>query len=120
MRKERIDEIPLPGIPLGLRAGTRYEPVSLEVQRGDTVVFVSDGILECQNGENDAFGTERLAAVLTSLSSDASAQEISSAILSATDVFSSQFFALHDDRSLIVLRVTEESSAQVSPIPMIY
>ena len=120
VRNGRFEEIPLSGIPLGLMAGTRYEPVSLDVQNGDAVVLVSDGILECHNSKNEAFGTERLATVLTSLPSDASAQEISSAILSATDVFSSQFFALHDDRSLIVLRVTEESSAQVSPIPMIY
>jgi len=120
VRNGRIEEVPLSGIPLGLMAGTRYEPVSLDVQRGDAVVFVSDGILECQNTKNEAFGTGRLAAVLTSLPSDASAQEISSGILSATDVFSSEVSAPHNDRSLIVLRVTEESSAQVSPAPMIY
>jgi len=108
------------GIPLGLMVGARYEPVSLDVQTGDTVVFVSDGILECQNTENEAFGTDRLAAVLTSLPFDASTEEISSTILSATDVFSAQAPAPHDDRSLIVLRVTEESSAQVSPVPVFY
>ena len=106
VRKGRTEQIPLAGIPLGLMAGTRYEPVSLDVRLGDMVVFVSDGILECQNSKNEAFGMERLAAVLTSLPSDASAEEISSAILSVTDVFSGQASTLHDDRSLIVLRVT--------------
>jgi sigma-B regulation protein RsbU (phosphoserine phosphatase) len=120
VRNGRIEEISLSGIPLGLMAGTRYEPVSLEVQRGDTVVFVSDGILECQDSKDEAFGTGRLGAVLTSLPSDASAQKISSAILSVTDVFSGQVSALHDDRSLIVLKVTEESSADLSRVPMIY
>jgi sigma-B regulation protein RsbU (phosphoserine phosphatase) len=120
VRRGRIEEIPLSGIPLGLLAATRYEPVSFGVHRGDTVVLVSDGILECQNSENEAFGNERLAAVLTSLPPDASAEEISSAILSATDVFSAQAPAPHDDRSLIALRVTEESSAQVPPVPMLY
>jgi len=116
----RIEEIPLSGIPLGLMAGTRYEPVSLDVQLGDTVVFVSDGILECQSSKGLAFGTERLAAVLNSLPSNASAEEISSAILTVTDVFGAQASALHDDRSLIVLRVTEESSPELSQIPVIY
>ena len=120
MRKGRIDEIPLSGIPLGLLEGTRYEPVSLEVQSGDTVVFVSDGILECQCSRNEAFGAKRLAAVVTSLREDASAQEISSAILSATDVFSGQTSALHDDRSLIILRVTEVPSAAHRRVPVIY
>jgi len=119
VRKGRIEEIPLAGIPLGLMAGTRYEPVSVDVQPGDTVVFVSDGILECQDSENEPFGIERLAAVLTSLP-DASAHEISSAILSATDVFSAQSQTPHDDRSLIVLRVTDDLSAHLSPVPVIY
>lgn len=116
VRKGIIEEIPVSGIPLGLMAGTRYEPVSLGVQRGDTVVFVSDGILECQNNEHETFGTERLATVLTSLPSDASANEISSAILSATDVFGGQRSAVHDDRSLIVLNVTEESHIFQGPV----
>lgn len=120
MRKGRIEEIPLSGIPLGLLADPRYEPASLEVQSGDTVVFVSDGILECQCSRNEAFGADRLAAVVTSLPADASAQEISSAILSATDVFSGHTSVLHDDRSLIVVRVAEDSSRDLSRVPVIY
>jgi sigma-B regulation protein RsbU (phosphoserine phosphatase) len=116
----RIEEIPLTGIPLGLVPGTKYEPVSLDLQSGDTLLFVSDGILECQSSKREAFGIERLAAVLTSLPSDTSADEISSAILSATDVFSCQASAQRDDRSLIVLRVTEDSSANLPRVPVIY
>jgi len=120
VHKGRIEEIPLTGIPVGLMAGTKYEPLSLDLQSGDTLVFDSDGILECQNSKHEAFGTERLAAALTSLPSDASADEISFAILSATDVFSGQASAQHDDRSLVVLRVTEDSSSDPSRVPVIY
>lgn len=120
VRKGRIEEIPLSGIPLGLMAGTRYEPVSLDLLPGDTVVFVSDGIVECQGSKHEAFGTERLTAVLTSLPSGASAKEISSAILSATDVFGGESSAMHDDRSLIVLTATEESSPGVTGVPLMY
>ena len=108
VRKRRIEEIPACGIPLGLMEGTRYEPVSLHLQPRDAVVFVSDGIVESQDGKNEAFGIERLGAVLTSLPSDSPAQEISSAILTATDVFSGETSAMHDDRSLFVLRATED------------
>jgi len=117
VRKRRIEEIPACGIPLGLMAGTRYEPVSLHLQPRDTVVFVSDGIVESQDGKNEAFGIERLGAVLTSLPSDSSAQEISSAILTATDVFSGETSAMHDDRSLFVLRATEDLAADLSLSP---
>ena len=120
VRNGRIEEIRLSGIPLGLMAGTRYERVSLDVAPGDTVVFVSDGILECQSSKKESFGIGRLAALLTSLPSDASAQEISSAILCATDVFSGHSSAMRDDRSLIVLRVTEESAEPLTRVPVIY
>ena len=120
LRNERIEEIELSGIPLGLIAGTRYEPISLDLQFGDIVVFTSDGILERQNMKHEAFGPKRLAAVLSSLPQDTSAKEISSTILGSTDAFSGQASALHDDRSLIVLRLIEESSPDCSGIPIIY
>lgn len=119
LRNGRIEEIAVSGIPLGLLKGTRYEAVSLNLQLGDIVVFVSDGILECQNREEEAFGARRLVAVLTSLPQDASAEDISSAILGATDEFSCHTFAPHDDRSLIVLKVTDKSSPDCSGFPFI-
>ena len=39
VRKRRIEEIPASGIPLGLMAGTRYEPVSLHLQPRDAVAL---------------------------------------------------------------------------------
>lgn len=104
-RNERIEEIEPSGIPLGLIVGMRYEPVSLDLQLGDIVVFTSGGILECQNTKREAFGPRRLAVVLASLPQDASAKEISSAILCSTDEFSGHTSAVHDDRSPIVLRL---------------
>jgi sigma-B regulation protein RsbU (phosphoserine phosphatase) len=120
LRKGGIEEIEVSGIPLGLMEDTRYEAVSLDLQLGDIVVFVSDGILECQNREQEAFGARRLAAVLTSLPPNASAEDISSAILDATGVFSHDASALRDDRSLIVLRLTDKSSPDRSGLPIIY
>ena len=119
LRNGRIEEIAVSGIPLGLFAGTRYEAVSIDLQLSDIVVFVSDGILECQNREQEAFGARRLVAVLTSLAQAASAEDISSAILGATDEFSYHTSAQHDDRSLIVLKVTDKSSPDCSGFPFI-
>lgn len=109
LRNGRIEEIAVLGTPLGLLKGTRYEAVSLNLQLSDIVVFVSDGILEYQNREQEASGARRLVAVLTSLPQDASAEDISSTILGATDEFSCHTSAPHDDRSLIVLRLLPRS-----------
>lgn len=120
LRNGKIEEIGVSGIPLGLVEGTHYHPVSLDLQLGDVVAFVSDGILECQNGDDETFGARRLAAVLTSLPEGASAKEFSSAILCSTDTFSSHASALRDDRSLVVLKVIEKSSPAYSAIPILY
>jgi len=109
LRDGKIQEIAVSGIPLGLVENAGYEAVSLDLHLGDTFVFVSDGILECRDGEQEAFGTGRLRIVLNSLPHDAPAEDISSAILSATDDFSGRTSAPDDDRSLIVLRVTDGS-----------
>lgn len=119
-RKGRIEEIAVSGIPLGLIEGTRYDAVSLDLQLGEIVVFASDGILECQNNEQEAFGASRLGAVLASLPQDTRAEDISSAILGPTDDFSRDPSSPHDDRSLIVLRVTDEPSADFPRLPVIY
>ena len=111
MRKGRIEEITVSGIPLGRNESTRYEAASLDLEPADIVVFASDGILECQNREQEAFGASRLGTVLISLPQGASANDISSAILSATDEFSGDPSFPDDDRSLIVLRVTDEPVA---------
>ena len=120
LRGGRVDEIPVAGIPLGLMEGTRYDAVSVDLRLGDVVVFASDGILECQNREQESFGAGRLADVLTSLPQDAPAKHISSAILCATDEFSRDTPVQCDDRSLIVLRVTDELRADFSGLPVIY
>jgi len=120
LRSGRVEEIAVAGIPLGLLEGTRYDAVSLDLRLGDVVVFVSDGILECQNREQEAFGAGRLAAVLTSLPQDAPAKDFSSAMLDATDEFGHETPVQNDDRSLIVLRVTGELRADFSRLPVIY
>ena len=45
---------------------------------------------------------------------------ISTNILAATDAHSGPGWAPHDDRTLLVLRVTEEASADYSRLPIIY
>ena len=120
LRGGRVEEIAVSGIPLGLIEGTQYDAVSLELLLGDVVVFASDGILECQNQEEEAFGAGRLATVLMSLPQDAPAKDISSAILGGTDEFSHDTPLQNDDRSLIVVRMTEELRTDFSRLPVIY
>jgi len=57
-------------LPLGLRAGARYEPIHASIAHGDRLVFVSDGIPEAPlHGE--PLGYERVASILGSVNGNA-------------------------------------------------
>ena len=52
--------LPLPpGLPLGVVAGAEYEQVSFQLNRGDRLVFLSDGVVEATNAQGELFGFER-------------------------------------------------------------
>jgi len=120
LRDGTISEINVGGIPLGLFLESDYEIATLDLQPGDAVIFASDGILESQNSEQEVFGSERLVEVFRELSPQSSSKDISSAILGATDKFSGPLVAPHDDRTLVVLRVTDAPAADFSKFPVIY
>jgi hypothetical protein len=53
-------EVPLPpGLPLGVIADNHYEQTTFQLNRGDRLVFLSDGVVEATNGEGELFGFER-------------------------------------------------------------
>jgi sigma-B regulation protein RsbU (phosphoserine phosphatase) len=115
-----VQPIRLEGVPLGLIPNTEYDETTVELTPGDVVLFASDGILESENSVQEEFGPKRLFALLSGLSQGDSAQEIAEQILAATDGHSGAGTAPHDDRTLVVLRVTDDSSADFSKLPIIY
>ena len=120
VRNGQVQAIRLEGIPLGLIADTQYDETTVELEPGDTVLFASDGILESENAAKEEFGPERLTALLTAISPKDSSREIAERILAATDGYSGAGIAPHDDRTLVVLRVTEDASSDFSKLPIIY
>jgi phosphoserine phosphatase RsbU/P len=120
VRDGAVQEIRLEGVPLGLFPEIAYDETSVELQPGDFVVFASDGIHESENASKEEFGHERLAALLARVPPDHSASDISRDILTATDEHSGAGMPPHDDRTLLVLRVTDESPSDLSKLPIIY
>jgi phosphoserine phosphatase RsbU/P len=115
-----VQAIRLEGVPLGLLPGVEYDEITLDLQPGDVVLFASDGILESENAEKEEFGPERLADILIGLSPEDSASTIGEHILRATDLHSGAGIPPHDDRTLLVLRVTDETANDFSKLPIIY
>lgn len=120
LRDGHVISVRLEGVPLGLLPSTQYDESVLDLLPGDVVIFASDGILESQNMEEEEFGLQRLTAVLSSVSPEESARAIAERILAETDDHSGAGTAPHDDRTLVVLRVTAETGSDFSKLPVIY
>jgi phosphoserine phosphatase RsbU/P len=120
IRDGKVEELMVEGVPLGLLPESDYEVFTLDLQPGDLLVFASDGIVESENPKHEEFGSERLYSLLSTVSPKDSVEDISGAILLATDEFSGSA-PPHDDRTLLVLRVAEEIGAgDFSRMPVIY
>jgi len=53
-------ELAMPGaLPLGMLGGISYEPVTAQLQPGDRLTFVSDGVVEAQNKTGELLGFDR-------------------------------------------------------------
>ena len=120
VRDGHVLSIRLDGVPLGILASAQYDESIVDLQPGDVVLFASDGILESQNAEQEEFGMKRLSAVLAGISAEDSAQTIAERILAETDSHSGAGATLVDDRTLVVLRVTDEKASGLSKLPVIY
>ena len=119
LRDGHVVSVRLEGVPLGLLPGTQYDESVLDLMPGDVAVFASDGILESENASEEEFGLQRLSAVLSAIAPQDSARAITERILAETDDHGAGT-AAHDDRTLVVLRVTEETGSDFSKLPVIY
>jgi sigma-B regulation protein RsbU (phosphoserine phosphatase) len=91
------------GFPLGLFPDVAYDELTVTTEPGDVVIFVSDGILDAENAEDEMYGPERLSNLLCDQRKH-SAQEIADAILADVSRFlggQDRF----DDETIIVLKV---------------
>ena len=102
-RAGQFQPVKAEGFPLGMFPDVTYEEFSIATQPGDVIVFVSDGIGDAENEQEEMYGEDRLAELLCA-SRNLPAGEIAEAILA--DV--TRFQGTHDrfdDETIIVLRV---------------
>jgi phosphoserine phosphatase RsbU/P len=48
-----------PGLPLGVIADIRYEQATYQLNHGERIIFLSDGVVEATNDQGELFGFER-------------------------------------------------------------
>lgn len=55
-----VEEIKIKGMPLGAVASFPYETIETELEKGDTVLLMTDGLMELFNADRESFGLEQL------------------------------------------------------------
>jgi phosphoserine phosphatase RsbU/P len=120
IRNGAVEEVRITGMPLGLLLEAEFDEVRLSLQPGDVVVFASDGIHEAMNKDHEEFGIDRLKAVLATVAPADPGYTVAQRIVKATDDHTGPGRAAHDDRTLLILRVTEDTEADFSKLPIIY
>lgn len=54
-------EVPkINGIPLGVEFGSEYEKTEFVLSPGESILFITDGVTEAENEENELFGNDRI------------------------------------------------------------
>ncbi len=120
VRNRQVTEINVAGVPLGLLPDVEYDEITIAVLPGDVILLASDGIHESTNQDQEEYGSDRLKALLASVEPVDPGYTIAQRIVKATDEHAGIGLPPHDDRTLLILRVTDDVSADYSKLPIIY
>ena len=101
-RRAIVEEIALPGVPLGSLAAD-YDERRVEVEAGDTLLLLSDGLPELADAEGQPFGYSRVSSVFEEHVAGSPA-ELIAALNQAADAWRGDT-AISDDITFVALRL---------------
>jgi HAMP domain-containing protein len=101
VRGGEVEEVLLPSSPLG-GLGHAYGKATLQLAPGDSVVWLSDGLIEATNAADEPFGYDSVKRVLAGAAGER-AMEIRDRLLAAVERHTAGH-PLADDRTLMVMR----------------
>lgn len=104
-KDHRINRITLKGLPLGSKINYPYKKYSFELNRGDVLLLMSDGLTELFNKEREMLELERVEEYLM----DAACKSANDIIASFSRLIESWAGGMdpHDDITMMVLKKTE-------------
>jgi len=103
-----FEQLKITASPLGMRARTRYGTLAVDLEPGDRIVFISDGIPEAEDAEGEIIGFERTAEIVRErCARDASSQEMIDGLILDVKEFTGDV-PQGDDMTFIVLSVEGE------------
>jgi len=91
------------GLIIGVKKSVVFEERGIELQKGDVVLFYTDGLNEAMNSQDEPFGIERICEHLGSVTHLPVTEILDSIYKAVTDFTGSD--TLQDDISLVVLKI---------------
>ena len=96
-----VEEVLVKGMPLGTNLQYPYTQKRIEAQVGDSLLLMSDGLMELFNKHRDQFGLERISAAFNA-AGDSDASEILSYIIDQANNWAGEHLQ-EDDITVMVL-----------------
>jgi serine phosphatase RsbU (regulator of sigma subunit)/ketosteroid isomerase-like protein len=96
------EELRARGMPLGLMPGMNYEEKDIVLQKGDSALFYSDGLVEAHNPKGEMFGFPRLRSLVTEHGDEVRALE--DFLLEELYSFTGEGWEQEDDITLLTIR----------------
>ena len=102
-----VEKLVAKGMPLGMMAGISYREIEFELQSGDVLVFMTDGIIEAVDSDGREYQeTDRLSHVLAQFTADTSAEAMIDALINDATTFGTDMTAEEeDDITVVVVKV---------------
>ena len=105
-RNQGAEELRATGMPLGLMPGMGYEEKEIELGKGESVLFYSDGLVEAHDERREMFGFPRLQGLVGAHRSGGSS--LIGFLLSELTRFTGEDWEQEDDITLVTLERSEE------------
>ncbi|HEU4325105.1 MAG TPA: SpoIIE family protein phosphatase [Roseiflexaceae bacterium] len=91
------------GLPVGSFIGATYQEEVVALNPGDTLLLVSDGVVEAHNDQGELFGFERLEAAIAEVHPLEDVRTLVEVVLARVQAFMSNT-EQHDDITLVAIR----------------
>jgi serine phosphatase RsbU (regulator of sigma subunit) len=105
-RSEGAEELRATGMPLGLLPGMGYEEKEIVLEKGESVLFYSDGLVEAHDPRREMFGFPRLQGLVGTHRSGGSS--LIGFLLAELARFTGEDWEQEDDITLVTLERSEE------------
>jgi sigma-B regulation protein RsbU (phosphoserine phosphatase) len=100
-----------PDVAIGLLEQASFTSRYIDVEAGDLLIVITDGLLEVFDRQDRELGTEGLARAIVPLSPEDALEHIETALFSACRAHGAQL----DDQTTLIVRVASASSPAVHP-----